>query len=113
MILERKGLCSFRKLAVVPKMGVRTPGGSGDTERGVARCLPKKLLILVIVLYSILNYFKIILCEAVVLLCCVDACVCIGLIMRVRGCAQHFMPPPGSVGVPSLFHTIMKTNPTF
>ena len=30
--------------------------------------------------------------------------VCIGLIVRVRGCAQHYIPHPGSVGVASLWH---------
>ncbi len=29
-------------IPLVPKMGVGTPQGSWDTERGVARCLPKK-----------------------------------------------------------------------
>ncbi len=36
------------------------------------------------------------------LLFCVDACE--GLTARVRGCAQGHIPPPGSTGVPSLWH---------
>ncbi len=35
-------------------------------------------------------------------MCFIDAHVC--LIVCVGGCAQRYMPPPGSVGVPSLWH---------
>ena len=31
-------------------------------------------------------------------------CVVLMLIVRVRGCAQHYIPHPGSVGVASLWH---------
>ncbi len=56
--------------------------------------------------YSILNHFKIILwLLGCCLLCRVN--VCISLIVRVRGCAQCCVPPPGSVGVQSLCHVIL------
>ncbi len=35
-------------------------------------------------------------------MCCINAHV--GLIAPVLGCAQHYMPPSGLVGVPSLWH---------
>ncbi len=41
---------------------------------------------------------------AVDLLFFFDSHVCIGLIVRVRSCAQRYMPPPGSMGVTSLWH---------
>ncbi len=40
-------------------------------------------------------------------MCCIDACVCIDLIVHVRGRAQPDIPPPGSVAVPSLWHYIL------
>ncbi len=42
--------------------------------------------------------------ELLFFLCCIDACVCIGLIMCVRACAQCYIPPPGSMGVPSVWY---------
>ncbi len=35
-------------------------------------------------------------------------CVCIGLIVCVRGYAELFMPPPGSMEVPSIWHCYFR-----
>ncbi len=40
----------------------------------------------------------------VLLLCCIDAHVCIGLIVHVCSCAQCYKPSPGSMAVLSLWN---------